>query len=361
MKPAKFLKPFLAPLAAAAVAASATLPARAADSLPALQASPDRTSVSGLSSGAFMAVQYGVAFSSQVAGIGVIAGGPYNCAWLNLGGVVTCMSGRPSGTASWAAAQGFASLGRIDSVSGLSKMKVYVFGGTRDQVVKPSAVAATRDFFVAAGVPRKNLAYVNTMRAGHAFISPSYGNPCETNGMPYVDRCVLDGRPYDQPQAVLQHIHGPLAPPAATLSSTVRPFDQREFASAATGLDDVGFVYVPKACASPGPGEGATPAAGDCAVHVVFHGCQQGARAVGPDVYGSVGYNRWADTNRLIVLYPQVAASQLFPPNPQGCWDWWGYTGPDFQVRSGAQLAAVKAMVDRLTGPEAARRTASSQ
>jgi hypothetical protein len=45
------------------------------------------------------------------------------------------------------------------------------------------------------------------------------------------------------------------------------------------------------------------------------------------------------------------------PYNPDGCWDWWGqlgglvYTGPTFMLRSGVQLSAVKAMVDRLTAP----------
>ena len=330
----------LVPLAAALVAAAPPA-ALAANALPTLHAAPTRTSVSGLSSGAFMAVQYGVAFSSSVAGIGVIAGGPYNCAFVNFGGILTCMSGSPSGAASWAAAQGFASFGQIDPPAGLAKMKVYVFGGTQDQVVRPAAVAATRDFFAAAGVAGSNLAFVKTVPAGHAFIAPAFGNPCAANAAPFIGHCTVQGRVYDQPRALLTHIYGPLKPAAAALSATVAPFDQREFGAASTGLDDVGFVYVPKACAS----------AGACAVHVVFHGCQQGARVVGSDVYGSVGYSNWADSNKLIVLYPQVAASAAFPSNPQGCWDWFGYSGLNFQVRSGAQLSAVKAMVDRLTAP----------
>ena len=333
----------IAPLVAA-LAAAISPAARAADLLPALHAAPARTSVSGLSSGAFMAVQYGVAFSSSVAGIGVVAGGPYNCAWVNLGGILTCMSGAPSGAASWAAAQGFANLGQIDPVANLAKTKVYVFSGTQDQVVRPPAVAATRNFFAAAGVAGGNLAYVNSMPAGHAFIAPGFGNVCATNATPYIDQCKVKSRVYDQPQAVLRHIYGPLKPAMATLSATVTPFDQREFGNASTGLDNIGFVYVPKAC-------DAATGTGSCAVHVVFHGCKQGASVVGSDVYGSVGYNRWADSNHLIVLYPQVVASQAFPSNPEGCWDWWGYTGLNFQVRSGVQLAAVKAMVDRLTAP----------
>jgi poly(3-hydroxybutyrate) depolymerase len=54
--------------------------AGAADALPALQADARRTTVSGLSSGGFMAVRYAVAFSASVQGVGVVAGGPYRCA-----------------------------------------------------------------------------------------------------------------------------------------------------------------------------------------------------------------------------------------------------------------------------------------
>ena len=330
--------------AAFAVAlASFTQPAsRAADALPELHADPLRTTVSGLSSGAFMTVQYAVAISSSVAGLGVVAGGPYNCVYVNFGGIVSCMSGAPSGSLSWAAAQGFASLGQIDPVAGLSKLKVYVFGGTKDQVVYPPVVAATHDFFQAAGVTPKNLAYVDKIPAGHAFIAPSFGNACGTNGVPYIDHCPSKGKgqTYDQPKEILQHIYGPLKQPAETLSSTVRPFDQSSFAGASASMDSVGFVYVPKDCAADASG---------CAVHVVFHGCKQGAQSVGSDVYASVGYNRWADTNRLIMLYPQAVTSQAFPSNPEGCWDWWGYTGLNFQIRSGVQLSAIKSMVDRLT------------
>lgn len=36
-----------------------------------------------------------------------------------------------------------------------------------------------------------------------------------------------------------------------------------------------------------------------CAVHVVFHGCQQGAGEVGDYVYSKLGHNEWDDTNNM--------------------------------------------------------------
>jgi len=59
----------------------------------------------------------------------------------------------------------------------------------------------------------------------------------------------------------------------------------------------------------------------------------------------NAGYNRWADTNRIIVLYPQATTSS---GNPNGCWDWWGYDDPNYAVKSGRQMAAVKQMIDRI-------------
>jgi poly(3-hydroxybutyrate) depolymerase len=47
--------------------------------LPALNVDIAETSISGISSGGFMAVQFQVAHSSIVKGVGVIAAGPYFC------------------------------------------------------------------------------------------------------------------------------------------------------------------------------------------------------------------------------------------------------------------------------------------
>src|ERR1044072_458404 len=52
---------------------------RPAAELPALDAARDATSVSGISSGAYMAGQFGMARAKDVVGAGIIAGGPYGC------------------------------------------------------------------------------------------------------------------------------------------------------------------------------------------------------------------------------------------------------------------------------------------
>ena len=92
---------------------------------------------------------------------------------------------------------------------------------------------------------------------------------------------------------------------------------------------------------------------------MALHGCRQGqsfsalslpfapiGAPFGRTFIDHAGYNRWADTNDIIVLYPQAVATLM---NPQGCWDWWGYDGSNYAVKAGHQIAAIRAMVDRLT------------
>ena len=93
---------------------------------------------------------------------------------------------------------------------------------------------------------------------------------------------------------------------------------------------------------------------------MAFHGCQQTEEMIGDAFIRHAGYNEWAEANRIVVLYPQAAVLQrrvlgipLPWPNPQGCWDWWGFTGPDYARRTGPQIQAINAMIDRLAEPAA--------
>jgi poly(3-hydroxybutyrate) depolymerase len=65
-----------------------------------------------------------------------------------------------------------------------------------------------------------------------------------------------------------------------------------------------------------------------CRVHVALHGCKQNYDAIGDRYIQHAGHNEWADTNHLIILYPQTIAGDPVtnfgtPLNPYGCWDWW--------------------------------------
>ena len=65
--------------------------------LPAYNADIAQTSISGISSGAFMAVQFGTAWSSIVIGVGAVAGGPFGCSeGSGSAAFSTCMGGEPA-------------------------------------------------------------------------------------------------------------------------------------------------------------------------------------------------------------------------------------------------------------------------
>ena len=89
--------------------------------------------------------------------------------------------------------------------------------------------------------------------------------------------------------------------------------------------------------------------------HIAVHGCQQGYESIGDQYYTTTGYNQMADSNDLIILYPQVSVSHTIPYNPQGCWDFWGYSSynqfdPDFYTQEAPQIKAIHAMLERMSG-----------
>jgi hypothetical protein len=158
---------------------------------------------------------------------------------------------------------------------------------------------------------------------------------------------------------MLSTIYGPLEPPrSGPLSGRIVPFDQAEFvpgkAAEANGLSNTGYLYVPKACEA-----GAMP---PCRLHLALHGCLQSAEVLSDEFYTKVGLNEWADTNRIIVLYPQAHATtvselssqnfvSLLNTNLQGCWNWWGYAfDAQFLTKQGVQISAIWSMVLRVTG-----------
>jgi hypothetical protein len=301
-----------------------------------------------------MAGQFELAHSQLVIGAGIVAGGPYGCAesvfadvmpgpgtaLLNVSKAVNgCMRdsllalGLPDPNALAARARQLANQGRIDPIDGVLRDRVYLFAGSKDTVVVPNIVRAAAEFYTDLGLAPANIQFVTDVAAGHGFVTLSKGDSCaSSDSQTHILACG-----YDSAGALLAHIYGPLTGRAATASGETLAFDQREFTRGLSdhGLADKGIAYVPRDCrATPG-----------CRVHVVFHGCSQNQDAIGERLARDAGYAEWADTNRLIVLFPQVTAGTL---NPYGCWDWWGYTGRGYLTRNGPQIVAVRRMLERL-------------
>ena len=328
-----------------------------------------------------MASQFHVAYSAELVGVGIVAGGPYFCAGSDstvgagvnpfqphpfqpyvVTATTTCMN--PCKWAFWpfigwcesfmlpdgedlaARAKVFANDGLIDDVSSLVDDRVYLFSGGLDETVVTGVVSQAKDFYLAAGMSDSAIRFDKHPEAQHAFISDNINRECDVHGAPFINNC--DG--YDQAREILGHIYGSLNDNASSLSGTMYAFDQSEFVPenqfSISSLAETAYAYVPKDCVTQ-----------SCRVHVAFHGCRQSAAEFDTNKVffrNVAGYNEVADTNQIIILYPQIRSRDelnVSPYNPKGCWDFWGYTGSSFYKKESVQMTAVSAMIKRLLLP----------
>jgi len=294
--------------------------------------------LSGVSSGGAFAVQFHVAYSSMVDGVGILAGIPYWCAQDNVViAQANCMK-YPDliSVTQLIAATTFAySTGTIDSPSILSTSKVFLYSGTLDSVVNPGVVKKLQAYYQNY-VPSKNIKTVYNIPSDHAFITSNYGNDCSFLGLPYINNCQ-----YDAAGEILQFMYGDLNSPVTPNPSNFVILGQTSFipgiiTPTAAGLANNAYIYVPTACQK---GSG-------CELHVAFHGCEQTLADINTTFVYNAGYNGWAEANNIVILYPQAKANTL---NPKGCWDWWGYTGTAYASKLGPQIATIKNMIDYVT------------
>ncbi|TWO69154.1 hypothetical protein FN976_20695 [Caenimonas sedimenti] len=341
----KLLRPMLR--LAAALAALGTAGAMAQVNLGQYNIDTSKTTVSGLSSGGFMANQLGIAYSSTFKGVGVFAAGPYMCAGHN--NYTACMYNASISASQLTTMQNslnsYSSSGAIDNKSNIAGQKIYLFIGTSDTTVGQNPTTALKTQYTNNGVPAGNLQHVVRSGASHTFptdFDSTGNNGCGSAASPYISNCSYDGA-----KAVLEQFYGTLNPRNnAPAAGNYVQFNQSQFTSN-PGMAATGYAYVPANCAS----------GSQCKLHVALHGCQQSTDKIGDKFVKNTGYSRWADTNSIIVLFPQTRIDNTSRPtsasgslaNPNACWDWIGWYGTNFAQKAGTQMAAIKAMVDRVS------------
>lgn len=324
---------------ALAVACLAALPAWAAPpGLPSASIDLRQVTVSGLSAGAFMAVQLHVAHSDLFSGAAAVAGGPFLCAEGSLLAATTrCMRTLQAVPVARLVqhTRELARLGQVAPVAGLANARVFLFSGARDRTVAPEVVQALAAYY-AEFVGPGNLVLRTHPQAGHGMVTQGQGGECGATAAPYLNDCAQD-----LAGELLSHLYpGLSAPRGPAPDENLLSFDQSAFAGGA-GLAETGWLYLPTSCR---PGQGAP-----CRLHVALHGCRQSAGEVGQRFVRDAGYNRWAERNAIVVLYPQAGKV------PNACWDWWGYEGPAYATRQGKQVQAIRRMVDRLAAADGRR------
>ena len=409
-------------------------------------------SVSGISSGGFMAHQFHVVHAPHIIGSGIIAAGPYHCAKGSVMDAITKCStftklscqqmlelvmpkgsdlasiceqaflGPKNETESKEMAMASYREAIKQNGENLKKKmendRVYIFRGMQDSIVPDHVADAVYHFYVDpdnAGLDEEQVRYNDRFPVRHAMVrdhrleSPPLGIVNKCNQPPsapgaydtYIDDCqkavatqlaecncseaqgndgpacapsdpaqqetCLDVFEVDLAGAILQHIYGKLND-RAVADGELLEFSQKDVfgkfsKSPATAIQNasmedadrknLGYIFIPETC------KGGAEA---CKLHVAFHGCKQGgetAKLVPGDYSGNLfsqfaGYNEWATTNQMVVLYPQVRIWNSGPTNPEGCWDWWGqnYTHENYHTKKGLQIKAVAQMINILVGED---------
>ena len=332
----------------------ATLGTSAVTKLGHYNVEPAKIFVAGISSGAFFAVQMDVAHSATFKGAAIYAGGVYWCA--GAGGAATALADcggetLPTNQASYHStlvpSQTYldeqSALGTIDPSSNLKDQPIYLWSGALDEVVNPLEMADLESEYAHYGA---NIHFDSTFPAEHGWESPNGELACGTLGTPYMIKCSKDGTVYDSVHTWLSMFFPHLNPRnGGKLSGTLSAFDQTEFgASSNLSMAPTGSVFVPRSCAS----------GHRCGFVLALHGCLQEASLIGDKWVAEAGINQWADSNDIVVVYPDtIASSAPGPTNPNACFDWWGYSNqydPNYALKSGSQMSVLYAMVQRVTG-----------
>jgi poly(3-hydroxybutyrate) depolymerase len=313
--------------------------------LPKLKLDPAKEAVAGLSSGAYMATQVQMTYPELFRSAALVAGGPFGCAAGRLDlALSTCMKGVPSpdAVALAAKARQRATSGEIGALKDLAKGQVYLLHGKDDAVVAPVVAASAARFYeqlrdTVPGLKSLKVSDDDGRVFAHNLPIATTGDDCDKSVSPYLGHCGFDAA-----GEIFQQMFGKPAGVASAPKGELRRFDQDAYRpdGADAFLASTGYVYLPPDCA----------AGKRCGLLVAFHGCKQNADAVGEAFVNDAGFNRWADVYDVVVLYPQTRASTA-PMNPQACWDWWGYSGENYDSRQGVQVRWVVGAVHALGLP----------
>ncbi|MBL7687690.1 MAG: hypothetical protein JNJ49_06620 [Bdellovibrionaceae bacterium] len=363
-----------------------------------------QTTVSGISSGGFMAEQLAVSSSKRIKGVATVAGGMYFCAQdhfqnrLAEYGEKSMLAGVPSPTGfslTWMnpayraieicmhnprlALRGelmgskelkleflteFEKAGEIDPVSYYREQRSLIFHGIADTVIQSGMAKQIADFKKTVGVPVDQIKVVEG-RGGHTFPTDRKdGGGCAEEKVPYLGNCGVD-----LAGQILEHLYSDKMKrgKAATVQRISQSIPGRP-----SSVAEYGYFATSNFCL-------ANPRS--CRLHVALHGCkmsdsfdeefqnefekslQKTVPFEKPDMTKRTvrnglklfaeraGFVEYAsvDTNRLMVLFPQTWISEEnFPTNPKGCWDWFGWADRNYAKKSGKEIQFLNALISEV-------------
>lgn len=354
--------------------------------------------ISGISSGGFLAAQMGVIYSDKISGIGTVAGGFYFCAQNHLQdkiqasqadregtralfrldpknpiyqAVNVCMGSPREAEMTFNVVADNFKAGLIANPENIKSQKVFVYQGTQDRVVKFQMQSKLEEFYTKLGVLPDNLELVEHPRGAHNFPTDQpHNQPCITQGVPYVASCN-----YNAAGAILAHLLNDTTLVREKSDSLYVVTQTPTTANAPERPSSVatyGYLAASQKCLD-------NPSS--CHLHVALHGCEMSdsfddafdrnysrEAAAGlvymrtkkqllplsqlsyieqkKNNYGlkkfafTAGYMDYVEKNNLMVLFPQTwITADNYPYNPKGCWDWFGWTGRDYATNKGKEAS----------------------
>lgn len=244
----------------------------------------------------------------------------------------------------------------------MKKQKVFMFSGTLDFMISQNVMNQLYKYYTESQfISALNIVYKKDLMAGHVYPTnfDRPGNkPCYFSGLSkdhVVANCNFDGA-----GAILQQIYGNLNPANyGPNNGSFIEFNQTEFISNPHyyGLSESGFAYIPKSCEE----------RQKCRLHIVFHGSGKPSATIEQKFIRNTGFDRWADSNDIILIYPQtysaktvlpfnitteLTSSLNFPSDlyyrVMACWDVLGIYGSNYDTKEGVHMLFIKSIIDRI-------------
>ncbi len=280
-------------------------------------------SVSGFSSGGFMAVQMGTIFSSEISAVGTAAGGFFYCAEnhlqekieegkrapflgtrnlflfqnnpgilsdvftgrafrLDVNNWVSPAAGNPNYTsvsicmqnpkmASLPSLKEFEEKGLIDSIENLKNQRIYIYHGKSDALIHPEMSKRLKEYYISNGVDERQIQLKNISGGHNIPTNNSKLGSCQSQTFPYLSSC-----DFNMAEELLKQMTGDsLARAEANLSHLYRvdqnliPVNEglkvEDWKSPASSLGAYGYLYANDACLKK---------PGSCKLHIALHGCE---------------------------------------------------------------------------------------
>lgn len=283
---------------------------------------------SGVSSGAFMAVQLGIVHSKKFKKIGVFSGGPYFCSLGSATQALSVCMKNPKKT-------DFQTMDKelkkyengylIDSLYHLQKSFFYIVHGKKDPVILSESATNLSSQLGKYKTPHK-LEFIENL--GHGLSQKNVGSECDKTQIPWVNNCMESSIEKFFSLTSMEKQKSPSTEGQWYYLSNNSQYTHLNWFSKYT------YVFVPQRCETQ-----------QCSAHLALHGCLQSPEFVKNDFYTQSGYIEASKVHNVIMIFPDIKKSK---ENPNGCWDWYGYTDKFFATNKAQQIQFLNNVTEKI-------------